>query len=165
MKESEEVPQSSPSSTGVGARLVAARGKWGLSVQEAAQCLNLNVDIIIALEQDAYERLPAGSTFTAGYLRAYAKLLKLDPEEMVADTGFEAEQTRAILYPNEPLNVAPRSPLRKRGILLLRGLLLAGLLALAVAGLVAFTQLPEFSVDQLIETVGSFFEVSLKDTQ
>lgn len=159
MKESEEATlQSPPYSTGVGARLAAAREKWGLSVEETAQCLNLSGDIIRALEQDAYERLP-GATFVMGYLRAYAKLLKLDHEEIIAGVCLEAEQDREIPYAREPLKRPRRARPNKRGGLLLGALLIVGVLV----GLIAATQLPGPGVNKLLEAIGLSPQAGLEE--
>lgn len=87
-------------------------------MQEVAQCFNLGVDTIEALERDDYSGLP-GATFAVGYLRAYAKLLKLDPEEIVGAARLEAEQAQKIPYAKVPLREAPRGerPVKRTGTL------------------------------------------------
>lgn len=69
--------------SGVGAELARARESLGLSVAQAAQQLKLAPRQIEALEAEAWERLPEGA-FARGMLRAYARLLKLDAEALVA---------------------------------------------------------------------------------
>lgn len=56
-----------------------AREARGLSVFEVAQSLKFGVRQIEALEADNYGALPPGATFLRGFVRGYAKLLKLDP--------------------------------------------------------------------------------------
>ena len=73
----EPVPQPAISP---GQLLAERRQEWGLSVQEVAANLNLGIDTIEALESEDYGSLP-GSTFVKGYMRSYAKLLKLDAED------------------------------------------------------------------------------------
>lgn len=68
---------------GPGARLRAAREASGLGIGEVAEQLQLLQYVVRALEQDEYGRL-RGDTFVRGYLRNYARLLGLDPEEIVA---------------------------------------------------------------------------------
>lgn len=130
-------PSSSPSA---GRRLSAARQDWGLSVKEAADYLNLSADTITALEQDAYDRLP-GATFVKGYLRAYAKLLKLDPNSIMAHSGIEPEAMRPIPVTKSSLKRARRyyAKSKKRGRLLTR-------LAFAIALLLGATW---FALDRL----------------
>ncbi|MBK80237.1 MAG: hypothetical protein CMQ43_04895 [Gammaproteobacteria bacterium] len=54
-----------------------------VSVREVAETLNLSMSIVEALEADDAERLP-GTVFARGYVRAYARLLDLDPEPLLA---------------------------------------------------------------------------------
>src|SRR5690625_6679929 len=54
-----------------------------------------------ALENDDFKRLPS-DTFTRGYLRIYAKLLKLDVESLVA--AYEQTRRDAGLDP-EPVDI------------------------------------------------------------
>ena len=49
--------------------------------QERVDILNLTLANVIALENDDYESLP-GWTYVSGYLRAYARLLDLDPDSL-----------------------------------------------------------------------------------
>ena len=54
-----------------------------MSVLEVADALNLPTDVIECLESDDYEQLPP-TVFTRGYLRSYARLLELSPDELIA---------------------------------------------------------------------------------
>ena len=63
--------------------LAQARESLGVSQREVSEALNLSLDTVIALETGDAERLPA-PVFARGYVRAYAKLLELDPEPLVA---------------------------------------------------------------------------------
>jgi cytoskeleton protein RodZ len=65
-----------------GAALAAAREALNLSVTEVARQLKLSVSQIEALEAGAYEKLP-GPVFVRGFIRNYARLLRLDPEQML----------------------------------------------------------------------------------
>lgn len=68
---------------GPGARLRAERESLGVTIREVAETLNLSMSTVEALESNDYERLP-GPVFARGYVRAYARLLELAPEELVA---------------------------------------------------------------------------------
>jgi cytoskeleton protein RodZ len=68
--------------TGVGQELAAAREARGLALADVAQQLKFAARQLEALEQEHFEALP-GATFTRGMVRAYARLLKLDPEPLV----------------------------------------------------------------------------------
>lgn len=65
-----------------GDRFRAAREAAGLSTAEVAEELRLAEDIIKALENSQLDSLPA-PTFTQGYIRSYAKILKLPVEEII----------------------------------------------------------------------------------
>lgn len=67
---------------GPGYILKTEREKLGYSQKEIATQLNLQTDVIDALENEAKERLPA-STYVRGYIRNYAKIVKLNAEELI----------------------------------------------------------------------------------
>ncbi len=60
----------------VGERLRQAREAQGLSVETVAQRLHLKQALVVALEEEDFERLPA-RVFVRGYYRNYARLLEL----------------------------------------------------------------------------------------
>jgi len=66
----------------VGEELARARAALGFSIADVAQQLKFSARQIEALEQGRFEQLPTG-TFARGMVRAYARLLKLDPEPLV----------------------------------------------------------------------------------
>jgi cytoskeleton protein RodZ len=72
-----------PASDGVGDTLARAREALGLSVADIAQQLKFGMRQIEALEQGRFESLPGG-TFARGMVRAYARMLRLEPEPLVA---------------------------------------------------------------------------------
>lgn len=65
-----------------GQQLRRAREAQGRTVRAVGSSLNLSADRVTALEEDDDERLPP-PTFVRGYLRAYARLVELDPEAVV----------------------------------------------------------------------------------
>jgi cytoskeleton protein RodZ len=66
-----------------GARLRDARMAAGLSIDAVAQQLKLAPRQVVALEDDDYALLP-GRTFVRGFMRNYARLVRLDPEAVLA---------------------------------------------------------------------------------
>ncbi len=68
---------------GVGAELAAARQERGLGLPEVAQQLKFGMRQLEALEADRFGDLPGG-TFARGMVRSYARLLKIDPEPLLA---------------------------------------------------------------------------------
>jgi cytoskeleton protein RodZ len=79
---SAQEPQPVAAEPAVSQTFIAARQAQNLSLTDVANRLKLSVHQIEALEQGAYDRLP-GAVFVRGFTRNYARLLKLDPEEMV----------------------------------------------------------------------------------
>ncbi|MFM7121073.1 MAG: helix-turn-helix domain-containing protein [Gammaproteobacteria bacterium] len=82
---------------GPGQQLRAEREALGVTVREVADTLNLSMVVIQALEEDDYDRLP-GVVFTRGYVRAYARLLDIDPAPLLqrlpaAGSTFETPGT------------------------------------------------------------------------
>jgi cytoskeleton protein RodZ len=69
--------------TGVGQELAAAREARGLALADVAQQLKFAPRQLEALEQERFDALP-GATIARGMVRSYARLLKLDPEPLLA---------------------------------------------------------------------------------
>jgi cytoskeleton protein RodZ len=67
---------------GVGEELASARAALGLSIADIARQLKFGARQIEAMEQGRFEDLPSG-TFARGMVRSYARLLKLDAEQLV----------------------------------------------------------------------------------
>lgn len=86
-----------------GARLKNARVAAGLSQVDAGKLLRLSQVKIIALESDNYPALGA-LTFIRGYLRAYANLLNLDADHIIAEfNALGIEDQKANLEFIEPV--------------------------------------------------------------
>ncbi|MBY0238064.1 MAG: helix-turn-helix domain-containing protein [Burkholderiaceae bacterium] len=66
-----------------GAQLAAQREAMGLSVDQIADQLKLAPRQVVALEADDYDSLP-NMAVTRGFVRAYAKVVKLDAAPLVA---------------------------------------------------------------------------------
>lgn len=82
-----------------GARLRAQREAQGLDLYEVADILRLRTDVIRALEEDDFSRLPP-ATFVRGYIRSYADLLKLPAEDLLKEyEGLEAEPPQSLVPP------------------------------------------------------------------
>lgn len=76
--------------TGVGQELAAAREARGLALVDVAQSLKFAPRQLEALEQERFDALP-GATFARGMVRSYARLLKLDPEPLLARIAGRCE--------------------------------------------------------------------------
>ena len=77
-----------------GASLRAAREAAQLTPKAVAAELRLPEEKLQALEQDQYERM-ASDTFVRGYIRRYARIVKLDGEELIAAYEGYLQQLRA----------------------------------------------------------------------
>lgn len=71
-----------PSTQSAGDYLRRARLKRGWSIEQVAAQLKLTYRQVEALESDRHDKLP-GAVFVRGFLRNYARLLGLDPEEVL----------------------------------------------------------------------------------
>jgi len=116
----------------LGEQLRVGREKLGLSVAEVAVQLHMIPLRIEELEQDQYENM-AGATYTRGYLRNYARLVKLDDSELlhlyeqVQDLS-SGERTQPLIEPMLEGNLPHHrdSAARYIGLLLLLALLMIG---------------------------------------
>ena len=72
-----------PVASTAGAQLRAAREAAGWSQEAVAQQLKLAPRQVRAIEEDDYARLP-GRTFVRGFVRNYARLVRLDPSAVIA---------------------------------------------------------------------------------
>ncbi|MGH8373268.1 MAG: RodZ domain-containing protein [Gammaproteobacteria bacterium] len=84
-------PDSSGSLTALGAELKAARERRSLSLHQASQELHIGDWILDALEQGDYSTLGA-PIFVRGHLRAYARLLGLGEEQVLAQYEQETDK-------------------------------------------------------------------------
>lgn len=71
-----------------GKTLAAQREAMGWSVEQVADQLKLAVRQVVALEAGDYANLPSPAV-TRGFVRAYAKLMKLDPAPLVAQIEMD----------------------------------------------------------------------------
>ena len=110
-----------------GETLRKARESKNLAQADVAQQLNLTLRALTQVEAGAFDKLP-GHTFARGYIRAYAKLLELDQDRLVADfdayTGTDSagSSVHALGRIEEPTHLA-QSLLRFVSVGLLLGLL------------------------------------------
>lgn len=106
-------PQSlSPSET-AGKILASARMGWDLTLEEVAENLNLSVETIRALENDDYDKLP-GYTFVKGYIRSYAGLLRLNPEEVIQTVDLVPEKPLEIPSGRANVRIRPNTRIKPK---------------------------------------------------
>lgn len=100
----------SDAAAGPGAIVRAAREARGLTRQHIADSLNLGQRVIEDIETENWARLPTPA-FTRGYLRAYAKLLDIDPDDV--SSAFEAALARGEV---RRADVSPLQRKQGRGV-------------------------------------------------
>jgi len=66
----------------LGKHLVSCRLKQGMTIEEIAEITCINQRLIRAAEADHFEELP-GTVFIKGMLRAYAKVVRVDGQDLV----------------------------------------------------------------------------------
>lgn len=106
----------------LGERLEEARKRKGISLREAAEATKVRSDFLAALESNAFEQIELPQIYVRGFLKIYAKFLRLDAEKMATD--YDALQRsgrggrREMGQPARPeplgrLEVAERAPVRR----------------------------------------------------
>jgi len=103
-----------------------ARESLGFSQHQVAQELYLTPNYIRLIDSDEIDKIPK-QAFVRGYLRSYAKMVKVDDNDVVAryeiSQGVTPRQVQALGVPREALNSAHfTGPVFKTGILGLVGL-------------------------------------------
>lgn len=79
----------------LGQKLRQAREARGLNVQDIAARLHLSASVVATIENGALEQLPA-ATYARGYMRAYANLVGLNPDSLLAAYDQYATQPPVI---------------------------------------------------------------------
>ncbi|MEM1223115.1 MAG: helix-turn-helix domain-containing protein [Verrucomicrobiota bacterium] len=73
----------------IGERLEDARKRKGISLREAAEATKIRSDFLSSIEQNKFDfELP--DIYKSGFIKNYARYLKLDPEKIIAD--YNAQQ-------------------------------------------------------------------------
>ena len=130
-----------------GQTLRMAREAKGMEVADAARSLNMSESMLRNVEAGAFDKLN-GHTFARGYVRAYAKLLGLDQEQLVTAfdryTGTDAtgSEVRALGRLEEPVRVSQN---------LMRMLSVA---VLAGGALLTYLVWPEKAVEKAASEIG-----------
>jgi len=88
MDSEQHKPTSQQHASTPGATLAAAREAMGLSVEQVADQLKLAPRQVVAIEQGDFDALP-NRAVTRGFIRAYAKAMRLDPAPLVAMVEVE----------------------------------------------------------------------------
>lgn len=161
-----------------GAELLARREQLGWTVEEAAERMKMAPRQISALEADDFAALP-GVAVTRGFVRAYAKALKLDTEPLVALLRDEKEsenKKRNLTRPARPValvtyydsrmpSLGNRNPASKRwfiAVLLVAVLIAALLLGRRMGWLPNVSRLPVLKKETVEVSVSAEVDRSQK---
>lgn len=126
-----------------GRQLAVAREGCGLSVTDVARQLKLSPRQIEALEADDYARMP-GAVFVRGFIRNYARLLKLDAAALLAQVDTLPSTAHRVREPSPSIDI----PFRSGREIKWRRYAMAALLLLALAVIYEFLRgdAPEVTV-------------------
>lgn len=91
--------------SGFGERLRRQREMRGVSLEEISKSTKIGTRSLKAIEDEDFEKLPGG-IFNKGFVRAYARFLGLDEEQIVGDfeeawNAYEAERTPQVFAVQE----------------------------------------------------------------
>ena len=125
----------------VGGVLRQAREAQGLSTEAVAEILRFSVRQIEHIENDNYQALP-GATLVRGFIRGYAKFLRLDPNALIAQLDAAVPPKSSDVRP--PSSIAAAAVISGIGGGSLRAILVTLVfLAIAVFGLYLFVEADE----------------------
>jgi cytoskeleton protein RodZ len=111
-----------------GENLRREREMRGVSLQEISSATKISVRFLQALEDEQFDRIPGG-VFTRGFIRAYAKYLGLDEDQVLAEyrltvpSSAEFDLSRLTMGKPDTRSNRARGP---AGALLLAAVLLGG---------------------------------------
>lgn len=102
-----------PAGPTLGLLLRKAREARGMSVDDVVHALKFSARQVEAIESDHMDVLP-GAVFQRGFIRSYARLLKLDPEPLLGLIEVSAPVPEPeIRAPENMGNAAPRGGLKQ----------------------------------------------------
>jgi len=135
--EERQVEESAVPKPSVGERLRAAREALGMEAAEVASALKLSKHQVEALEAGDWGRLP-GNTFVRGFVRNYARVVKLDAADLLPDL-----ESPSLAVPKLQLSQSKRTVLPESGQVQRRdyAAVLAGMVLVAIA-VVAYHVVP-----------------------
>ena len=95
-------------SDSLGSYLRQERERQRVSLQDIAAATKIQLKFLEALENDAYDQLPA-SPFVVGFLRAYAQYIALDPEMVLTAYRSLSRAPELPEVPRRPMHGASAS--------------------------------------------------------
>ena len=136
----EQVAEPSAPKPSVGERLRAAREALGMETGEVASALKLSKHQVEALEAGDWSRLP-GNTFVRGFVRNYARVVKLDAATLLPDLESPPLAEPKLQLPQSKRTVLPESgQVQRRDY----AAVLAGMVLVAIAVVAYYVVPPDF---------------------
>jgi cytoskeleton protein RodZ len=105
VSDNEEMVRETVVGPSVGERLRAAREGQGLEIEEIASRTRIPTRHLTMIERGDYSELPA-PTYSAGFIKTYARLLGLDGQALATEFREEIGSTRTQAYQPEPYEPA-----------------------------------------------------------
>jgi cytoskeleton protein RodZ len=120
----------------LGKWLQIAREARGLSLEQAEQVTRIRRRYLKALEEGNYEALPGGEAQTRGFLRRYAALLGLSPDEAIIryDEEVHGRRPEPPAPPAAPTPATPAMPINRPHSNWLQVVAVIGLVILLLLG-------------------------------
>ncbi len=87
----------------IGERLLEARQRRGVSIREAAEATKVRGDYLAAMENNLFDSIPLADVYRRGFLKIYARFLRLDSDRVVGDFN-------ALLAARSPASGRVRRP-------------------------------------------------------
>src|SRR5437868_479225 len=118
-----------------GERLKRQREQRGVTLEDISVSTKISIRLLRALEEDHFDRLPGG-IFNKGFVRAYARDLRLDEDEIVAEylqASGEAPKTDFVEPTEAPAQLVHTPRRSTSGI---SWPMFAALVALAIIGFI-----------------------------
>lgn len=147
----------------IGTILRTAREQRGLGIEEAAEATKIRPAYLVAIEEEAFERLP-GPTYARGFLRSYADYLGVEAQPLIDEfsTRFATapwELDDDVMFPRRRGPRAEARASRSSGMIVVA---LAGIVAVAVLVVIASTY-PSGPERPLPDSVGATTVVTVTE--
>ena len=123
----------------LGERLQEARQRLGVTLREAAEFTKIRTDYLQSMEANQFESIPLADVYKRGFVKVYAKYLRLDDEKAGADfnTHHSAKASRRPLEAGADEDAAFEPETAGSPITLSRDTLVYGIIGIAVIAIIA----------------------------
>ena len=86
----------------LGERLQEARQRLGVTLREAAEFTKIRTDYLQAMEANQFESIPLAEVYKRGFVKVYARYLRLDDEK----AGSDFNTHHSVRAARRPLDAA-----------------------------------------------------------